>query len=112
MTSVHDLTDEELRAELERTRPAYGEYVRDVGEHPDHSSRDLDDGARRHLDVREELDRRAAGHRDVPAARADVPAPGADAPAGAGEAHSPTGPQRDDEDLTDRLDPGEIEPYA
>src|SRR5215217_6347900 len=66
MTSVHDLDDEQLRAELERTRDAYAEYVRDVGEHPTHSTRDLDDGARRHLDVREELDRRAAGHRDVP----------------------------------------------
>ena len=101
MTSVHDLTDDELRAELERTRSAYGEYVRDVGEHPDHSARELDDGARRHLDVREELDRRAAGHHD------DLPHD---------QQHSQprpaSGPDRDDEDLTDRLDPGEIEPYA
>jgi hypothetical protein len=107
MTSVHDLTDDELRAELERTRSAYGEYVRDVGEHPDHSARELDDEARRHLDVREELDRRAAGHRDVPAHPTDQATDQT-----AGHAHSPSGPNRDDEDLTDRLDPGEIEPYA
>jgi hypothetical protein len=89
MTSLHDLSDDELRAELERTRSAYAEYVRDVGRHPDHSARDLDDDARRHLDVREELDRRAGGYRD------DVP------------------PREDeDEELVDRLDPGEIEPYA
>jgi hypothetical protein len=104
MTSVHDLTDDELREELERTRPAYGEYVRDVGEHPDHSARELDDGARRHLDVREELDRRAAGHHDDHPS--DPQREGASRPRPAG------GPDRDDEDLTDRLDPGEIEPYA
>jgi hypothetical protein len=101
MTSVHDLTDDELREELERTRSAYGEYVRDVGEHPEHSARELDDGARRHLDVREELDRRAAGHHD------DLPHR-----EGGSQPRPASGPDRDDEDLTDRLDPGEIEPYA
>ena len=51
MTSVHDLSDDELRAELERTRDAYAEYVRDVGEHPTHSTRDLDDDVRRRAEA-------------------------------------------------------------
>jgi hypothetical protein len=104
MTSVHELSDEQLRAELERTRAAYGEYVRDVGEHPDHSARELDDEARRHLDVREEIDRRTGGyhHDDVRSAeRGDQ----------ADTAHPPAGRQGD-EDLGERLDPGDIEPYA
>jgi len=167
MTSVHDLDDEQLRAELERTRDAYAEYVRDVGEHPTHSTRDLDDGARRHLDVREELDRRAAGHRDVPLDRdaggqaggghvdpAELEASrkasyqdaggqeaaagsisggsgsggsgsgggesgnggsgGGDGGSGGGKGGSSGNESGADanEDLPDKLDPGEIEPYA
>ena len=109
MTSVHDLSDDELRAELERTRDAYAEYVRDVGEHPTHSTRDLDDGARLHLEVREEMDRRAIGHHDAPLRW--------DAGGRAGGGHVDPAEQvaardADHEDLTDKLDPGEIEPYA
>ena len=143
MTSVHDLTDEELRAELEQTRSAYAEYVRDVGEYPSHSTRDLDDEARRHLDVREELDRRAAGHHDDARPRdaggqaggghADPAEQTAARRASHEDAGSGQGPgdrtsgrasdQRpleqpsgdrpaDHEDLPDKLDPSDIEPYA
>jgi hypothetical protein len=88
MRSVHELSDAELREELERTRAAYAEYVEDVGEHPSHASRDLGDDARRHLDVREELDRRAGGyhHDELPGTPARA---GGDADAGgqAGAGH-------------------------
>ena len=153
MTSVHDLSDAELREELARTRSDYAEYVEDVGEHPSHASRDLGDGARRHLDVREELDRRAAGHHDVPRGRdaggqagsghvdpaelvasrqasyddasQDAGASGSgDAGSrqgGSGQEGAGTGGSADaaseesgaeHENLPDKLDPGEIEPYA
>jgi hypothetical protein len=138
MTSVHDLSDAELRDELARTRSDYAEYVQDVGEHPSHASRDLGDGARRHLDVREELDRRGAKYHDDLTVRDDGQTldagsgagsgAGADPDAGgqAGGGHVDPGEQQaarkasyaydasddDHEDLPDKLDPQDIEPYA
>jgi hypothetical protein len=128
MTSVHDLSDAELRDELARTRSDYAEYVQDVGEHPSHASRDLGDGARRHLDVREELDRRGAKYHDDLTVRDDElasAAAGGDPDAGgqAGGGHVDPGEQQaareasyadehDHEDLPDKLDPQDIEPYA
>jgi hypothetical protein len=177
MTSVHDLSEDELRDELQRTREAYAEYVQDVGEHPSHASRDLGDGARRHLDVREELDRRGTKYHDDLTVRDDAhaaAAAGADPDAGGqaggghadaaeqeaarrasfagtadsadetaaaaepaagggradevegqegqedqegqerqeGQAEGPAGHPASDEDLPEKLDPGEIEPYA
>jgi hypothetical protein len=129
MTSVHDLSDAELRDELARTRSAYAEYVEDVGEHPSHASRDLGDGARRHLDVREELDRRGATYHDDLTVRDDGQpanaASGGDPDAGgqAGGGHVDPAEQAaarevsyanesEHEDLPDKLDPQDIEPYA
>jgi len=74
---VGSMTPEQLRAELARTRPAFAEYVQDVGAHPDHAGREVVGDARRHLDVREELDRRGSGV--VPRAAADPSGPPADA---------------------------------
>jgi hypothetical protein len=134
MTSVHDLSDAELRDELARTRSAYAEYVEDVGEHPSHASRDLGEGARRHLDVREELDRRGAVYHDDLTVRDDEQPAGAGSGGGSGGdpdaggqrggGHVDPGEQAaareasyaDDhdehEDLPDKLDPQDIEPYA
>lgn len=60
MERVEDLTDAELQAELQRTHSAYAAYVRDVGQHPQSAAQELPPDARRHLDAREEIDRRAA----------------------------------------------------
>ena len=132
MTSVHDLSEDELRDELQSTRDAYAEYVQDVGEYPSHASRDLGEGARRHLDVREELDRRGAKYHDDLTVRDDGQAAGADSgadPDAGGQAggghvdpwelqaareasYADEAKDEDHEDLPDKLDPQDIEPYA
>jgi hypothetical protein len=58
---VNQLSADELRSELSRTRAAFADYVRRVGAAPKEAAADLPPDARRHLEVQEAIDRLSGG---------------------------------------------------